>query len=215
MTKLIDSDALGELNRSLGLTGRGSQITELMDGVVDQVVDINPAARRGRTLGPTSGIFTPTMRNVHTDAETLSTTVDPYSVGTTGAVAPYPPIMPVQFDIWLIGASVRVASGSGTLLATLSIIQGTTQQGFGLTDSGAQVLVSQAIRLAFWNATATVVTSFGVLNTNNGPHWRGPIRLNRNGGTIVFSSVSSLTATFDCQLILGVFPAGLGQDILG
>ncbi len=213
MTKLIDSDALGELNRSLGLTGRGSQVTELNDGIVDQIVDINLAARRGRTHGQTSGIFTPTMRNINVDIETVTTTINPYNVGTTAAVPPYPPVMPVQFDIWLIGASTRIVSGSGTFNATLALEQATPQQGFGVDDAGARPLVSEPIRLALWNGTATVGTTFGTLNTNNGPHWRGPIRLNRVNMTLVYVSLSSATQTSDCQLILGVFPSGLGQDI--
>lgn len=213
MTKLIDSDALGELNRALGLTGAGSQVTELMDGVVDQVMAINDVARRGRTLGPTSGFFTPTMRNVHTAADTEVTTVDPYNVGATGAVAPYPAVMPLQFDVWLIGASVRQVSGSGTLNATLSISQGTRQAGWGLDDSGSQILVSQPIRLAYWNTLVSVQTGFATLQGSNGPHLNRLLRLNRFGCDLIFTTVSSATATFDCQLILGVFPAGLGQDI--
>ena len=71
--KRIDSDALGILTKALGLTGAGSQLTELADGVVDQALDVVPIVRRGRVIGASEGLFTAIMRNVHTDAETLTT----------------------------------------------------------------------------------------------------------------------------------------------
>lgn len=213
MPKKIDSDALGELQRSLGLTGQGAQVTELNDGTVDQVMAINEVARRGRTLAATSGIFTPTMRTNHSGATDENVIVDPYNVGTTGVVAPYPAVMPLQFDVWLMGASIRQVSGAGTLTATLSLVQGTRQAGWGLDEAGAQVLVAQPIRLAFWNAVSNVLTKFGTLQGPLGPHWSGPVRLNRFGMDLRFDARSSEAAAFDCQLILGVFPAGLGQDV--
>jgi len=211
MVKKIDSDALGDIKNALGLSGAGSPITELTDGVVDQVLEVNELVRRGRTLAGTGGIFTPTLRNVHTDAETLSTTINPYAVGTTAAVPPYPPIVPAQFDVWLIGAAMRVVSGGGTNTATLSMTLGTAAQGFGIDDSGVQILSSQAIRLAFWNATSSVVTVFGQ-QPDLYPFANIGLRIPRVGAALIFSTISSITVSFDCQLIIGLFPAGLGQD---
>jgi len=216
--KRIDSDALGELNKALGLTGAGSRITELADGVVDQVIDIAAVARRGRTQADIQGIYTPTLRNENTAAETITTTIDPYNVGATAVVAPYPNPMPPQFDIWLIGASMRIAGGSATNLsvATLSLTVGTRSQGFGIDDSGAQVLVAQPIRLAFWDNRATDATVFGLLDGDRGPHKKIGLRLPRGGGgsRLNYITVSAGVVDSDVQLILGVFPAALGQDIL-
>lgn len=218
MTQSIDSQALGSLNRAFGLSGRGSPITELTDGVVDQVINVNDVARRGRTQADIQGIYTPTLRNEHTDAESISNSIDPYNVGATAVVAPYPDPMPADFDIWLIGASLRNVSGtaSGISNATVSIQVGTRSQGWGRVDDGTQVLVAQPIRLAYWNAFATDGTSFGLRAINRGPHQKIGLRLPRGGGgtLILFRSVSTVTVTVDCQLILGVFPASLGQDIL-
>ena len=218
MTKRIDSDALGVLNRSLGLTGAGSQITELADGVVDQVIEVGQLARRGRTLADVQGIFTPTLRNTHTDAESIGNAINPYEVGGALAVAPYPSPVPAQFDLWLIGASVRIASGTagGMADATLSLTVGTFSQGFGRTDAGALVLVSNQIRLAWWDATVSDGTAFGTLGGGQGAHQRIGLRLPRGGGgsVLTFKSVSTVTVEVDCQLIIGMFPIALGQDVV-
>jgi len=215
MTKRIDSDALGVLNRALGLTGSGAQVTELTDGVVDQVLDIVPVVRRGRTQTDVQGLYFPTFRNTHGAANTQTNSIDPYNVGATFDVPPYPENMPAAFDIWLIGASLRVVSGTASLfsLATLSLTVGTLSQGWGRTHTGGLILVSQAQRLAMWDATATAVTAFGILN-QLGTHQKIGLRLPRGGGgsTLTFDSVSTGIVAVDCQMILGVFPASLGQD---
>jgi len=215
MVKRIDSDALHIVNRSLGMTGAGSPVTELADGVVDQVLEVGQVARRGRALGPGGGLFYPTIRNEHTDAESIRTNVDPYNVGTTGLVAPYPNPVPPQFDIYLIGASIRSAAGtaSGMTLSTLSIEVPTPAEGWGLTDSGVAVLVAEPIRLVMWNAMTTDGTSFGIRAVNRGPHERSGLRLPRVPGMFLsFASVSTVTVSIDCQMILGLFPVALGQD---
>lgn len=212
MVKKIDSDALGDVNLSLGLSGAGSRITELADGVVDQVLEIGQLARRGRTQQSTQGLYYPTMRNVHSAADNESTTVDVYDVGTVAVVEPYPNPMPRQFDVWLLGASLRLVSGGGSIGATLSLRVGTRAAGWGIDDSGSQILVSQPIRLIHWNTLITVnSTTFGVKNDRN-PHGKVGLRIPRVGSELIFASTSGAAATYDCQLILGVFPAALGQD---
>jgi len=213
--KRIDSQALGILTKSLGLSGSGSQLTELTDGVVDQALSVNELIRRGRTLAGSEGIFTAIMRNVHTDAETLATTVPPYLVPAGNTNAPWPSPIPRGFDVWLLSATVRQATGAGTLLGALYIDYAGPQQGWGVTDSGGGIVSAERIPLAFWDALATVSNEFGVLNqlgTNAQIGMRIPRPMGLGDTTLVFVSVSSLTATFDCQLVLGIFPTGLGQD---
>jgi len=214
MVKKVDSQSLGIVNRALGLTGMGSPETEFLDGIVEQTLDVGPLIRRGRALADTSGIFTPTLRNIHTDSESLFTSVDPYAVGATAAIAPYPARVPESFDVWLLGASVRRVSGGGTINATLSLDVGTRNAGFGIDDSGVAVLSSESIRLAYWNSIVTVGTAFALLQAL-GPHQRIGIRIPRNVSLLRFDSFSSLTVTYDCQMIIGLFPIGLGQDAIG
>lgn len=212
--KKIDSDALGVLNKALGLTGSGSPITELADGIVDQALDVVPAIRRGRTQAGSEGIYTAIMQNVHPGADVLTTQVDPYEVGATARIAPYPDPMPAQFDIWLLSAAMRRVSGAGSLNGgTLSLQYGSAQQGWGIDDSDVAVVESAPVHLAFWDALGSVGITFGILNGARGPFARLGIRLPRSvNGNLIYRTESSAAATFQCQLQLGVFPTSLGQD---
>lgn len=210
--KLIDSDALEVLNKAFGLQGRGAQQTELTDGVVDQAIDVAPLVRRGRTQAGTEGLYTATMRNSHTGAQTITNTALPYAIGTTPVVAPYPNPMPPEFDIWLLEAAIRQVSGSGTLSATLSL-RYPGGQGWGRTEAGNFVAVAQAHRLAHWDTIVTVGTNFAVLAGSAQPTAFIGQRIPRGGATeLIFITVSDATSSWDCQLLLGVFPVSLGQD---
>jgi len=215
MVKRIDSQALGDLTLAIGLSGAGSPLTELTDGVVDQALVVNEIARRSQTQAGTSGIYTPSMRSVNTDAEAVEVRIDPYNVGGVAVVPPYPDPVPRGFDFWLLGASIRRVSGTGTLLASIGIRVGTRNEGWGVDDGGAQILVSQDLRLFYWDTIVTVGTAFAINAASGKPHWRGALRLPRDVSTIVFSATSSLTSTYDCQLIAGLFPTALGQDGIG
>ena len=212
MVKRVDSDALTILTKSLGLTGPGSVITDLTDGIVDQALSVNEIVRRSRTQVSKEGLYTATMRNSHTGAQTITNTRTPYNIGTTRIVAPYPDPVPPQFDIWLLTAAIRQVSGTGTLSATLSL-RYPGQQGWGATEAGAFVGVAQAHRLAHWDTVVSVGTNFAVLAGSAQPTAFIGERIPRGGNTeLIFITVSSATSSWDCQLLLGVFPVALGQD---
>jgi len=216
MVKRIDSDALGDVKRALGLTGAGSPVTELMDGVVDQTLSVNELARRGRTLGQGTGIFYAIMQNVHGAAETLTTSVNVYDVGTTIAVPPYPSTIPAGFDVWLLYAASRRQSGTGTYTGSLSIQLPTTSRGWGVDDSGVQINQNDPMAIVYWDTLILVQELFATKQGAIGPWMRIGLRIPRGvaaaTGTLRFSSVSSGVQTVNCSLILGVFPASLGQD---
>jgi len=212
--KQIDSQALGILNKSLGLTGAGSQITELMDGVVDQVLDIGPCVRRGRTQAGTGGIYTVRTRNTHTDASSLTSTINPFNPTTT-QIAPYPLIMPDTFDIWLIDAQVSHISGStATISAALILTYPAIMM--GVSGVGPGTAAASNHTLAHWDALVTENVTFAVLAGDRGPRAVFNLRLPRNLATaFVFASTSVLTAAFQLEMTFGVFPIALGQDVVG
>ena len=212
MVKKVDSDALGDVTLSLGLSGAGSPETELMDGVVDQVLAINEVARRGRTQQGTGGIYTAILRTVHVIAQDLVSSGNPYNL-VTSVLPPWPDPMPRQFDIWLLYASLRRTAGSGTLAAQLRLNFSLAQQGWGFDNGGGAVAGAGSIVLAAWD---TIIVSgsraAGVLNNGN-TYQKIGIRLPRSLTTVLeFASTSSELATFVCDLTLGVFPVALGQD---
>lgn len=210
--KTVDSDALGVISKALGLTGAGSPITEFLDGQLDQVLDVGPVVRRGRTQAGSEGIYNGIMRTVHAGAGELNVTLRPYEVAT-GGIAPYPVPMPAQFDVWLLNASLRRVSGTGTVTADLAIRYAASQQGWGVDDSGNAIVISEEKVVAYWD---TIIATMGVefVNSiNGGPLVRIGLRLPRHvDNRFVLRVNASALATYDCQITTGVFPIALGQD---
>ncbi len=206
----VDSDALGIVTRSLGLTGRGAQVTEFLDGQVQQVLDVAPLVRRGRTQTDTGGIYTGTMQTVHTDAETITFTVNPFDV-TTGRVSPYPGPITNRFDLWVISVSVRRVSGGGTLTAQANLAYSAAQIGWGIDDSGVAVTSNAGGSVAFWDSIAVQSNAFGLQNGSNPTQFIGQRLF--PGTVLQVSATSSLTSTYNFIWLLGVFPIALGQDI--
>lgn len=210
--KHITSDALQEVNRILGITGAGSQETEFMDGTLDQVLDAGPLIRRGRTLGRSEGLWQAIMQNVHpVGAETIFSVVTPYNQ-TVGVINGYPALVPRGFDIWLLGAEVINISGGGVTTAGLFLNVDGTAQAFGEDDMGAAVVSSPHHTFAYW--PDTVLQTFRVQD----PVPQRAMRIPRGvdpGTSLTFSTTATLASTWECSLLLGLFPSALGQDGIG
>ena len=212
--KLVDSQALGMVNKALGLTGTGAATTEFLDSLVDQVFDVAPVVRRGRTPGITQGLFYATMDNVHGAADTLFTDVQPYT-DSIGVSAPFPSPIPDTFDLWLIASSVLQISGTGTLAGLLSVQYGDQFAAFSLDDSGAAVTPPAFGHiLQTWDTLTTIAgQEFGSNALSPDVTKFHKIRLPRSQHThITFRSTSSAIATFRCALLLALMPVSLGQD---
>ena len=214
--KTIDSDALSILTKALGLTGAGSPITEIADGVVDQALDVVPIVRRSRTLAGSEGLFTAIISNIHGAANTITTTIDPHRPGSALVVAPFPDVVPPEFDLWLLTATLRRESGTGTVNATLGFQPGAQQQAWGVTDGGVQVVQQDLQVIAYWNTLVTSNTTFGYLSGTSPPLIPIGMRLPRGSGafppTLRFVSAASAIATYNLSLNFGLFPVSLGQD---
>jgi len=210
----IDSQALGEVNAALGLSGTPSPSTELLDATVDQVLEVGQIVRRSRTLAGSQGIFYGAMVAEHAGSGTLTVTVNPYDVPVANAIAPYPAPMPRDFDVWFLGASVLRDSGTGTWEGVLELLD--TNVGWGEDDGGDPEAPAQVSSvLAAWTAIrSSAGREFGTL----GPDVQGFSQINAmripQGGSplFFFSSLASAAATYSCFVRLGVFPTSLGQD---
>jgi len=215
MAKKVNSDALNVVNKALGLTGPGSQITEFLDGQLDQVLDVAPMIRRGRTLASTEGLFTGIIRNIHVSDDSVATAVRPYNMVADEVVPPWPTPIPDLFDIWILQATVSRESGTGTLVGAL-LDTNWDSQAWGVDSAGDPVVGSPALPLAFWDAQASEgAVTMGILNGTNGPAKRIGMRLQRVGNpSLVFRTTSGGAAAceWQCDIILGLFPVALGQD---
>jgi len=209
--KIIDSDALGILSKALGLTGRGAQVTELTDGIVEQNLDVTPIIRRGRTVAGSEGIFVGVWRNTHAGADSQTSVLSPYALATTQTRAPFETPVRPQFDLWVLDATIIQISGSGTLSGALNMLLPTTM--VGLTTTGAGPATTWPI--AFWDAVVTEDVEFGLLAGSGVPLAKIGLRLPRgptNNVQLQFASTSSAAAVFDLQVLFGMFPVSLGQD---
>ena len=208
--KTIDSDALDEVFRALGLSGPRAPVTEFASGQLEQTINVEPLVRRGRTQALTTGIYSAILETNHAGADTQVASVDPYNVGT-GVIAPYPDPVGRGFDVWLLAAGVRQSSGSGTLSGLLTMAYPASSQGWGVDEAGAAVVSNAEQVVAFWDGLATVTIGFGILN-QLGVQQKIGQRVPRGGSLIVWRSTSSAAAVFLCTMLIGVFPVALGQD---
>jgi len=211
----VDSDALQTVQRALGVPGRGAQITQFADGQLDQVLNVAPMIRRGRTFAGNQGIYTALLENNHAGADSQVSTAEPYNM-PVGTVGSYPSPVPPEFDLWIIAATVRRTSGSGTLSAGLYMDLAANTFGWGV-DEAAAAVAAQSVRMIFalWDATTAQGTQ--VVGTRNGelPWVSIGFRFPRHvGADLMFRTTSSAAAVFNCQLLLGLFPVALGQDAL-
>lgn len=213
MSQEIKGDALSSVKTALGLGAGGEQSTELQDGVVDQVIDLIPMVRRGRTQAATDGLYTAQMVNVHGAADSKVASQIPYEL-IAGGIEPYPSIMPPQFDVWLMGAMVTRISGTGTVEAILAMRFGTNKMGWAINQDGDAVTpTNPEFVLGLWDALINEGTTFALLAGTNGTYLKIGQRLPRGAGSdLKFRTTASAIATYNCNLILGVFPMSLGQD---
>lgn len=212
--KEVDSDALSIVDLALGLSGPGTTITELTDGVVDQSLDVVPIVRRGRTQARTDGIYTAVLQNAHSGAGTLSSQINPYNVGFGAELPPYAVPTPRQFDIWLLNASLRRLSGASSITGGLFVRYSAASQGWGISDTNVPVaLLSQMPAIIWTTLTATGIEVIGGSGSQD-MNLRVPLRLPRDPDlTLLFESTATALSVFVVDLILGVFPVALGQDV--
>jgi len=215
----VDSDALGTVNRVLNIAGAvvGGGQTELEDDRLIQTLDLTPFVRRGRTVGNLTGWYQGILVNVHSAADGEVSSIDPYSPGAS-ANAPYPGAVPRGWDVWLLGVSgIRSAGAGGLTSAWASINPILSQVGWSQDDAGAPVgAISPRFQLARFTGLDTTQSASGqdAMTTAQGETFvKTTIRIPR-GMNIEFFSESAAAATFQMLYVMGLFPEGLGQDVL-
>lgn len=195
----IDSAVLQSIARSLRLFGSGSPETEYDDGVLQQVLDVGPLIRRGGALGPTEGLWTAGIVNTHAAADSQSTSVNPYAIVAPASGFPSP--IPEGSDVWIWGFSANLnvgVAGSGFL----GVNYPTTRAAFGVTSSQQVVFMFNGDVLVAGVTFALPVPGY---------HVDRAVRVPR-GTTIRWDTTSAAAGQAIGRFIIGVFPAGLGQD---
>jgi hypothetical protein len=217
---LLEGSELSVIQRWFKLGGQAIRgATDLDLGNVSQTLPIVPEVlRRSMTESNLTGWSQGTLQNVHTAADDEVSGIDPYAPGTS-AVAPFPALVPNGWDVWLMGVSAVIASGAATITgARVSVNPGDFQQSWGQDDAGAPFVGDQRWTVAYFNTVQDDVTGPGLvpaLLTPGGlPFVALKMRIPR-GANLAFHTESLGTSTYQALLLMGLFPAGLGQDILG
>jgi len=218
VAKRIESGALDTVDKALGLAGAGgAPLTELDDGLVQQVLVVNELTRRSLAPGDTGGIYRAVMRNVSSGADGIISTWTPYAATAGLIVSPYTNPVPDTLDVWLLSASVNRISGSGSSVSGL-LIQN-IRQAFGVNQAGSSTVSNPRIPLALWDDAFNADVIFQA--TSGQVPWKRLIfrvpRLGEASGPVqlIFATESSATSEWECNILFGLFPVALGQDALG
>lgn len=219
----IDSDALRLVAQALGVGNPVTAVQQVQfdDGVLQQVLDVAALVRRAGTIAPSAGLWTVNIINSHNSANAVSTTIDPYNL--TGAGNGYPVPIGPELDVWLCDVS------GGTGIASTIDIDEPSFLGIDYPATTVAVGTAAAVTQIVKTYTSTVTMADGRIQLTDagdaegaGPKGRGtaytgallPRRIPR-GGAIRWETKSTGITTLGARLLLGIFPAGLGQDAIG
>ena len=209
----VDSAALERVAKILRLSTGGSQLTEFQDELLQQVIDIMPMARRALTPGRL-GIFTATILNTHVGSDTITVDVDPYEPGTTFVGNGYPAVVDENFDVWLLAAHALNVTAPGDFGGGfLSLL--TTALGMGWRNEANAIAVNSLIEVYNQETTFGNVVMLTGGGSDDFTHLDIGRRIPRDT-VIRFQTVKSGVGagTYKAFLWLGIFPAGLGQDVV-
>jgi len=219
---LIKNAVLKPLQQLLGIAP-GTQPTDVDLGNVSLTLPITDSIvrRSSQLVIPHGGWFQGILENVHSAADDEISAMPVYSPPAADVVAPFPSPVGPEWDVWLIGVSGRRSSGSGGLTgATASITPSSAspfQQAWGRDDSAAPVVGTARMVLAQFDAISTITAALTAADdpmiTEQGLTYQ-PINMRLpRGCTLAFHSTSAAAAEFQMMFILGLFSAGLGQDV--
>jgi len=216
---LIPGDELRLVSKIFGLSAQAmSGITDLDTGNVDQVLVVNDLARRGKTEANLGGWYEGFFENVHSAADGEVSFLDPYAPGAS-ANAPYPAVVPLDWDVWLLGVGGVQSSGVIPSLtgAIWQVNPIRSQVGWAQDDAGDPVAtVSPSMSVARFDDVSPLIGTISQppMLTEQGEVWvQTRMRLPR-GATLEFHTESSAAAEFLGTALMGLFPASLGQDVV-
>lgn len=200
----VSSQVLGEVATTLQLAGRGTQITQFEDGILQQVLDIGPLVRRGGALAGTDGMFGFQFATTHGGAGTQSFAFDPYTqTPGTSITNPWPVESAMQlYDAWAVGPFNITATATGvTTHARLDLVYAAARSKGVIGASGRQMI-------GFWSADGP---SGFLAGANGDVLFKGVYRIPR-GASLTLTTIATAAVGYSCKGAIALMPAGLGQD---
>jgi len=210
--KAVDSDVLSGVIPNLGLTG-GSQETQFDDENLSQFYDVGRDVRRARAPAPAwwYGI----LQNTHSAADAETSTIDPYTVGPVISGHQEWDSISQLFDVWIISLQVIRLSGAGVPTCFAGVNPTVTNLAWGKDDGANVVGTHHPYVIGRWTGVDADVTGY-VHDPCITAEGNTVIRVNQRfprGASLEFSTVADAACVLQLITVLGLFPAGLGQDI--
>ena len=209
---LITGDQLKAVAKIFGL--RASQtgaFTDIDTEHVQQVLEISGIVRSSASIGPVSGWFLGVLENAHAGAGALVTAINPYNPGVAYSTQMFPSLVPDGWDIWCHGASMRRSAGTGSLTTGFLAVNG-DPQGWGKDNSGGAVTSTPESVVCHWNSVDPAIPAPGLTDAGD-PYVSVRMRIPRNSDFEYRTTAAGASATFRVAIVLGLFPAGIGQDL--
>lgn len=221
MSREVDSGALEGLKRSFGIAGPGAGQTQLEDGELIQTVDTARFARRGSKV-LLDGLFWGVMTITHALEVGVELRIDPYrpivGAGLDANRPGYPNELPPGWDIYVLGVSLTVF-GSVFQDVAFGLFVPDNNMAFNVLSTDDVVTAGTSgpvdVPLVIWDAVATAIDGNVFGTTGDGSIWV-PLNQRVRRGTLfqMWSEITGAAAHSNVALILmGAFPAQLGQDV--
>jgi len=205
--------ALGLVDRALGLAGTGSQITELEDGLVSQVLDVSRLVARARSP-ITEGLKVAIFQNVHAGAGQVETAVDPYfSTSTPGSAPNWPVPVPIGFDVWILAVSGDTSSVGNFTESIFAVLGDHAGDGAWTQNQAGGAASSSVIRfgVAHFDSALSIAGDAFVMTEQGDTIVYPQLRVPR-GMTLSYTSESTGATTSNLFMLAGLFPVGLNTD---
>jgi hypothetical protein len=214
----IDTDALSAVAPALGVgaPGTATEDVDFDDGVLQQVLEVAPLVRRGRTIGLSTGIWTGAFVHVHAagGASVIGQTIDPYDPNLAQVTLSngWPNPVPAAFDVWLMAVTCETGASGANFTSALFQISYEAAAMAMRRSAGGTINVEEVI--AAWDAFQQIGAEFVGQMIDPPPNVpQLPRRIRRGDSLVGVSSVAN-NMTVTLGFVLGLFPAGLGQDAI-
>lgn len=211
----VDTDALLEVARSLGINNPATVVEQVTfdDATLQQALVVNELVRRARA-GFGAGIWQASILTDHVAAGTITDDLDPY--GAPDMASAYRELVDQGHDVWALSSRVSVDVSTDFVAAVLQIKPRTNEM--AVRNTSAVTGTSAPIILGSWDSVlATFSGTTATVSSSADPRLIQPVHIRRisRGQVLSLVSESGGVAAFEahCRVALGVFPAGLGQDV--
>ena len=167
------------------------------------------------------GLWQGVLENVHSGADNEISSLRPYEPGENFVISPFPAVITDEWDLWLSKVGGRRSSGTGALsgaaMILTSIGASPMSQAWGKDDVAAKVEGTSPMVLAQFDGISTLVDALNAnedpMITEDGKTWVDVNMRIPRGALLAFKSTAAAAAEFQMWFILGLFPAGMGQDL--